>query len=98
MEGFNCFEPARNCDQQGLTLPVVEYDHRFGCSVTGGYVYRGSRLPSLYGAYVFGDFCSGNMWALRHDGSQITENMRILDSDLNISSFGEDQAGEPRYT
>jgi glucose/arabinose dehydrogenase len=95
MEGFHCFQPTRNCNEDGLTLPVAEYDHRSGCSVTGGFVYRGNRLPSLYGAYIYGDFCSGNMWALRHNGSEVTEQMRIMDSSLSIASFGEDQSGEP---
>ena len=57
-------------------------------------MYRGSRLPSLFGAYVYGDFCSGKIWALRYDGNQITEQRLLIDSDLQISSFGEDQTGE----
>ena len=65
-----------------------------GCSVTGGYVSRGSRLPSLYGAYVYGDFCSGRIWALRYDGAQITEQLELVNSALNIASFGEDADGE----
>ena len=95
MEGFNCFQSSEDtCDTRGLTMPVVEYGHEDGCSVTGGYVYRGSRLPSLYGAYVYGDFCSGKIWALRYDGSRVTEHMQIADSRLEITSFGEDQSGE----
>ena len=94
MEGFHCFEPQRGCDQEGLEPPVIEYEHDEGCSVTGGYVYRGLRTPSLYGAYVYGDFCSGKIWALRHDGTLVTERLELIDSGLNISSFGEDQAGE----
>ena len=54
MEGPHCFQPSRSCDREGLEMPVVEYGHDSGCSVTGGYVYRGSRLPSLDGAYVYG--------------------------------------------
>ncbi len=94
MEGFECFSPPRSCNQQGLELPVIEYGRGGGCSITGGYVYRGSRLPSLYGAYVYGDFCSGKIWALRHDGARVTEHLELLDSGLSISSFGEDQSGE----
>jgi hypothetical protein len=62
--------------------------------VTGGYVYRGSRLPSLYGAYVYGDYCSGKIWALRFDGDRVTEHLEIVDSELRIASFGEDSSGE----
>ena len=61
-------------------MPVVEYDHSEGCSVTGGYVYRGKRLAMLYGAYVYGDFCTGRIWALRFDNGQIIERRRIVDS------------------
>ncbi len=72
MEGFHCFQPSNGCNQEGLELPVFEYGRDDGCSVTGGYVYRGSRLPSLYGAYVYGDFCTGKIWALRYDGTKVT--------------------------
>ena len=93
MEGLHCY-PLPGCNQQGLELPITEYGREGGCSVTGGYVYRGSRLPSLYGAYVYGDFCSGKIWALRHDGAEVTEELLIVDSPLSISAFGEDLAGE----
>ncbi len=95
MEGFHCF-PGRDldCDQVGLALPLVEYDHSQGCSVTGGYVYRGSRLPSLYGSYVYGDFCSGKTWALSYDGVRVTEHIELAGTRLDISSFGEGPTGE----
>ena len=93
MEGLHCFR-ERGCDEEGLEPPVIEYSHADGCSVTGGYVYRGLRLPSLYGAYVYGDFCSGKIWALRHDGVGVTEHLQIVDSGLPIPAFGEDQSGE----
>ena len=93
MEGVHCFESSE-CDQTGLEMPVAEYGREGGCSVTGGYVYRGSHLPSLYGAYVYGDYCTGRIWALRHDGEEVAEHMEIVDSDLRIPSFGEDAAGE----
>ena len=93
MEGSRCFATA-NCDQSGLELPVAEYGRDEGCSVTGGYVYRGARLPSLRGAYVYADFCSGRIWALRYDGSEVTEHMKVVDSGLQISSFAEDRSGE----
>ncbi|MDE2685877.1 MAG: PQQ-dependent sugar dehydrogenase [Chloroflexota bacterium] len=94
MEGSSCFKPSRGCDVQGLEVPIAEYGREDGCSVTGGYVYRGKRLPSLYGAYIYGDFCSGKIWALRYDGAKITEHLEIVDSRLEISSFGEEQTGE----
>ena len=93
MEGFHCFSPREGCDRAGLQLPVAEYGHADGCSVTGGYVYRGGRLPSLLGAYVYADFCSGKIWGLRHDGQAVTEHRLLVDSDLPISSFGVDLAG-----
>ena len=94
MEGSHCFSPRSGCATGGLEMPVVEYDHSEGCSVTGGYVYRGKRLAMLYGAYVYGDFCTGRIWALRFDNGQIIERRRIVDSGPQISSFGVDEAGE----
>ena len=95
MEGFHCFTDADgSCDQSGLVSPVTEYDRGGGCSVTGGYVYRGLRLPELSGAYVYGDYCTGKIWALRHDGAQITEQVQIMDSPLTISSFAQSPFGE----
>ena len=94
MEGSHCFSPRSGCATGGLEMPVVEYDHSEGCSVTGGYVYRGKRLAMLYGAYVYGDFCTGRIWALRFDNGQIIEHRRIVDSGPQISSFGVDEAGE----
>ena len=93
MEGTSCFRNP-GCGSDELEPPVAEYGRDGGCSVTGGYVYRGSRLPSLVGAYLYGDFCTGNIWALRYDGSQVTEQARIADTDLQISSFAEGPDGE----
>ena len=92
MEGDECY--SRSCDTRGLEPPVEVYGRDDGCSITGGYVYRGERLPSLYGAYVYGDYCSGKIWALRHDGSRVTESVQLADTKLRISSFGEDMEGE----
>ena len=94
MEGSSCFKPSRGCDSRGLEMPIAEYGRDGGCSVTGGYVYRGERLPSLYGAYVYGDFCSGKIWGLRYEDGRVTEQLELVDSRLEISSFGEDQSGE----
>ena len=93
MEGAHCFRDA-SCDQEGLEQPVAEYGRAGGCSITGGYVFRGERLPSLHGAYVYGDFCSGKIWALRYDSASVTEHIELVESPLNISAFGEDQSGE----
>ena len=93
MEGSRCFL-ENNCSREGLEPPVMVYGREWGCSVTGGYVYRGSTLPSLHGAYIYGDFCSGKIWALRHDGAAVTEHLQIVDSGLTIPAFGEDWAGE----
>lgn len=96
MEGTDCYQPKRGCDKTGLTLPIAEYDHSQGQSVTGGYVYRGQRRPDLVGAYIYGDFVSGRVWALRYDGAKVTENKVILESGLNIASFAQD-AGRELY-
>ena len=92
MEGDECY--SRSCDTRGLEPPVAVYGRDDGCSITGGYVYRGERLPSLYGAYVYGDYCSGKIWALRHDGARVTESVQLADTKLRISSFGENMNGE----
>jgi glucose/arabinose dehydrogenase len=65
MEGSHCFPPGSSCDAAGLQLPVAEYDHRAGCSITGGYVYRGAALPELRGTYFYGDYCTGIVRSLR---------------------------------
>jgi len=88
MEGLQCFEP--NCNQSGLTLPVRAYSHSQGCSVTGGYVYRGGQFDGLRGTYIYGDFCSGRIWGIDPQN----QNRLLLDSGLRITSFGEDEAGE----
>lgn len=92
MEGDECY--SRSCDTRGLELPVTVYGRDDGCSITGGYVYRGTRLLSLYGAYVYGDFCSGRTWALRYGGSRVTESIQLADTRIRISSFAEDADGE----
>ena len=93
MEGTHCFRPRNGCNETGLELPIVEYSSSQGCSVIGGYVYRGTRLPSLFGAYLYGDFCRGTVWALRHDGQTVTEHILLAKLDAQITSFGEDQSG-----
>lgn len=94
MEGFHCFPPASDCVQSGLTLPVAEYGHDVGCAVVGGYVYRGAAYQTLLGGYLFGDDCSGRVWALVATASGRQTPVELLSSGLSISSFGEDDAGE----
>ena len=96
MEGFHCYPPSvSSCRQDGLEPPLVEYPLTSGnCAVTGGYVYRGGRVPLLQGAYLYGDFCSGRIWGLIYDGQEVSDTQLLLDSSLQISSFGEDEAGE----
>ena len=92
MEGLHCFETA-SCDQAGLTLPIAEYSSDDGCSVTGGYVYRGAAWPALEGIYVFGDYCSGLIWGLGSDGGGADVTL-LLESELSISAFGQGDDGE----
>jgi glucose/arabinose dehydrogenase len=94
MEASHCFPESQTCSQEGLILPVVEYDHGQGCSVTGGYVYRGETFPSLRGIYLFGDYCSGRIWGLARSAGGTWQAAELAQTDLRISSFGEDEAGE----
>ncbi len=88
-EGSRCYSPSSGCNREGITLPVAEYTHAEGISVTGGFVYRGNAVPALQGAYVYGDFGSGRIWIYRNGSSEV-----LLDSHLQISTFGVDQDGE----
>ncbi len=92
MEGNHCHNPSSGCNMTGLTLPVVEYSHALGCSVSGGYVYRGGTYPRMNGVYFYGDYCSGRIWALKTDSGN-WYSTQLLDTDKSIVSFGEDEAG-----
>jgi glucose/arabinose dehydrogenase len=94
LEGSHCYNPATGCSRTGKVMPVVEYTHADGCSVTGGYVYRGAAVPSLYGKYVFGDYCSGKIWTFPAGAPWQVGRTLLMDTNLAISSFGEDQHGE----
>jgi glucose/arabinose dehydrogenase len=95
MEGTRCFPDSAGCDPAGLVIPVADYTHaEGGCSVTGGYVYRGAQFPALDGVYFFGDYCSGYIWTLHANEDGAWRQDRVLQSGLAISSFGEDEAGE----
>jgi glucose/arabinose dehydrogenase len=94
MEGTLCFNPSSGCNQSGKVLPVAEYDHSLGCSVTGGYVYRGSNFPSLAGYYFYGDFCSGRLFSLINNPSTGWTATQLVDTPYSLSTFGEDEQGE----
>jgi len=90
-------QPQRNAElkrDDDYTDPIIEYDHSKGRSVVGGTVYRGQRLPELIGAYIYGDYANGNIWALRWDGKKVVQNKLVARTRLKISSFGEDEQGE----
>ncbi len=93
MEGRHCYRPAAGCKRQGLVLPVLEYGHDEGCSVTGGYVYRGRAIPALFGRYLFGDYCSGRVWVGERKAGHWRRRL-LLDTDARIAAFGEDADGE----
>ena len=93
MEGTECYG-ADTCDQSGLTAPVDQYTHDYGCSVTGGYVYRGSALPDLVGAYLFADYCSRSLWGLLPNNDGTWTATESIETNLNISSFAQDASGE----
>lgn len=95
MEGFSCFNPANNCNRANLTLPVLEYPRTQGdVSVTGGYVYRGARWPSLRGTYIYGDFATARIWGLRREGPLFNNRLLLRPPNTSISTFGEDEDGE----
>lgn len=94
MEGSHCFDPSAGCAEERFVLPILEYSHAEGCSVTGGFRYRGSQIPELFGIYVFGDFCSGRIWSATVDEAGLWTRSELLGTSLAISSFGEDEAGE----
>jgi glucose/arabinose dehydrogenase len=94
MEGLHCFQPPSGCSSSGLELPITEYSHSEGASVTGGFVYRGTSMSELRGRYVFGDFISGRIWALEETTPGVWTRVLLLDTDINISCFGLDPAGE----
>ncbi len=93
MEGAHCYS-ADTCDRPVLILPIREYSHEKGQSVTGGFVYRGSQMEQLKGLYIYADFISGRIWALNFSDSENMKNTLLVDTDLRISSFGVDANNE----
>ena len=116
LEGNHCYKEHKLCESKDLTFPIFEYPHDAnyvktligwaqkdvnGCSVTGGYVYRGKNKPKLYGRYFFGDYCTGKVWSLKNNNGEldIKEHTSELLETMNkkqfyLSSFGEDEEGE----
>ncbi len=90
-EGLHCYKAG--CNLQAYTAPIAEYDHSLGCSVTGGFVYRGRSWPGMRGIYLYADYCSGRIWGIERQGSAWA-NRLLLASGITISTFGEDEAGE----
>ena len=101
MEWFHCNSNAAcpagtpSCNAPELTLPIHEYSHATGeCSVTGGYVYRGARIPQLAGRCVFGDYCSGSVRTLAETSPGVWQTQPLLAAGSGLTSFGEDSNGE----
>ena len=92
MEGSRCYQGS--CDASGKVLPVTEYDHDDGCSITGGFVYRGDEFPDMRGGYFFSDYCSGTIWAIDANANGPVKPDVLLESGGSISSFGVDEDGE----
>jgi glucose/arabinose dehydrogenase len=97
LEGNHCYN-AEQCDDTGTVRPIYEYSHDDGCSITGGYVYRGAAMPWLAGSYFFADYCNGWVRSLRYTAGNLPDDVmdwsRAIGSIGNILSFGEDASGE----
>jgi glucose/arabinose dehydrogenase len=95
-EGPDCYEAA-SCDLSGFVMPVHSYSHDEGCSITGGYVYRGAAIPAITGLYFFADYCAGVLHSLRKNGdgaADVTSYRDAFGAIGDITSFGLDSAGE----
>lgn len=92
-EGAHCYAAAE-CTTDALTGPLAEYSHDFGCSVTGGFVYRGDAIPDLRGWYLFSDYCSGTLFGVPSDATGVTTPRVLLETGLTVTSFGEGADGE----
>jgi glucose/arabinose dehydrogenase len=95
LEGSHCYSPSTGCSTSGKKMPLLDYAHDAGrCSITGGYVYRGSRIPALVGGYLFADYCTGEIWVVNSVAPPPAPKTLLLDTDMMISSFGENESGE----
>jgi len=93
-EGAHLRGTSAPCTNVNFINPIAEYDHFQGCSITGGYVYRGGAIPGLFGVYLYGDFCSGTVWALSERAGAAPLVIATINSDLAVVSFAESLAGE----
>ena len=96
MEGNHCYPIGSNCNTDGLVPPIWEYELYVDgvCSITGGYVYRGNQLYNLTGKYIYGDWCTGDIWALTYSDNGNVENEHLLTTGINITTFGLDELNE----
>ena len=95
MEGMQCYNPSTGCNQTGLTLPIIQYDHSQGCSITGGFVYRGAAIPEIQGLYFYSDYCSGFLRSFRLSGGAAVDQRDWAFTNIgNVTSFGVDATGE----
>jgi glucose/arabinose dehydrogenase len=93
-EGSRPFQPGRLRGPAPFTPPTLEHDHAQARSLTGGIVYRGKKFPQLQGAYIYGDYGTGRVWAARHDGTRLLWNRELADTSLAIGGFGTNAAGD----
>jgi uncharacterized repeat protein (TIGR03806 family) len=93
-EGSHVFNALRQAGPDPILPPAAEHPHSEARSLTGGQVYRGTRLPALVGTYVYGDWSTGRVWGVRHDGTKPVWNGELVDTPFNITGFGTDHAGE----
>jgi glucose/arabinose dehydrogenase len=94
MEGTHCFRAGCDPVEEGLTLPVIEYSHDDGCSITGGFPYRGALMPELAGRYFYSDWCAGWIRSIRVDGGVVVEETLWLEDVGQVNAFGMDSDGE----
>jgi glucose/arabinose dehydrogenase len=97
-EGSHRFYPGRSKGPNFMTQPTVEHPHSEARSLTGGIVYYGDKFPELRGAYIYGDYSTGRVWAVKHDGQKIAWHKELCDSRLQITGFGVDARGEVLIT
>jgi len=94
MEGENCYNPSTGCNTTGLEMPIWEYSHSVGLSITGGYVYRGASVPELVGKYIYGDYVDHQIWGLTYDGINPVQNELLVSALYDVTSFGIDESSE----